>query len=39
MPEGENGIKINIISILGKLSTVIEDPLEKEIREIIIILI
>jgi hypothetical protein len=39
MPENENGIEINIIIILGKLSTVVEDPLEKEIRKIIIILI
>jgi hypothetical protein len=39
MPEGENGIKINIIIILGELSIVEKDPLEKEIREIIIILI
>jgi hypothetical protein len=39
MPEGENGIKIDIIIILEKLSTVIKDLLEKEIKEIIIILI
>jgi hypothetical protein len=39
MPGDENGIKINIIIILEKLSPVIEDSLEKEIKEIIIILI
>jgi hypothetical protein len=39
MPGGENGIKIDIIIILKKLSTVIKDSAEKEIKEIIIILI
>jgi hypothetical protein len=39
MPKGENRFKINIIIILGGLSTVVKDLLEKEIREIIIILI
>jgi hypothetical protein len=39
MPEGENGIKINIIIVLGELSTVVEDPLKKEIKGVIIILI
>jgi hypothetical protein len=39
MPEGENGIEIDVIIILRKLSTVIEDSLKKEIKEVIIILI
>jgi hypothetical protein len=39
MPGGESGIEINIITILGKLSTIVENPLEKEIKEVIIILI
>jgi hypothetical protein len=39
MPGRENRIKINIIIVLGRLSTVIKDSLEKEIKEIIIILI
>jgi hypothetical protein len=39
IPEGENGIEIDIIIILGELSTVVENSLKKEIREVIIILI
>jgi hypothetical protein len=39
MPGSENRIKINIIIVLVSLSTVIKDSLEKEIKEIIIILI
>ncbi len=39
MPGGENRIKIDIIIILKELSTIIKNPLEKEINEIIIILI
>jgi hypothetical protein len=39
MPEGENKIKINIITILKRLSTVIKNSLKKEIKGIIIILI
>jgi hypothetical protein len=39
MPESENEIKINIIIILGKLSTVVKDLLEKEIRRVIIVLV
>jgi hypothetical protein len=39
MPEGENGIKINIIIVLGGLLTIVKDSLEKEIKEIIIILV
>jgi hypothetical protein len=39
MPGNENGIKVNIIIVLGKLSIVVEDPLEKKIREVIIVLI
>jgi hypothetical protein len=39
MPGDENEIEIDIIIVLGGLSTVIEDSLEKEIKEIIIILI
>jgi hypothetical protein len=36
---GENGIEINIIIVLERLSSVIKNLLEKEVREIIIILI
>jgi hypothetical protein len=39
MPKDENGIKINVIIILGGLLIVIKNLLEKEIREVIIILI
>jgi hypothetical protein len=39
MPGGESGIEIDIIIILGRLSTVVEDSLKKEIREVTIILI
>jgi hypothetical protein len=36
---GENKIKIDVITVLEGLSTVIKDLLEKEIKGIIIILI
>jgi hypothetical protein len=39
MPENENGIKINIIIVLRELSTVVKNPLKKEIRKVIIVLI
>jgi hypothetical protein len=39
MPGDENGIKINIIIVLKRLSIVVENSLEKEIKGIIIILI
>jgi hypothetical protein len=39
MPGNKNRIEINIIIILKELSTVVENSLEKEIREVIIILI
>jgi hypothetical protein len=39
MPEDENGIKINVIIILKGLSTIVENSLKKEIREVIIVLI
>jgi hypothetical protein len=39
MPGGESEIEVDIIIILGELLTVVEDSLEKEIREVIIILI
>ncbi len=39
MPGDEDGIKIDIIIILGELLTVVKNSLEKKIREMIIILI
>jgi hypothetical protein len=39
MPGGEDEIKIDIIAVLGGLSIVVEDLLEKEVREVIIILV
>jgi hypothetical protein len=39
MPGGENKNKINIIVVLEELLIVVENSLEKEIKEIIIILI
>jgi len=39
MSEGVNEVKINIITVLRELSTVIEHLLEKKIKKVIIILI
>jgi hypothetical protein len=39
MPGSENGIEVDIIAVLGELSTVVEDPLEKEVKDVIVILI
>jgi hypothetical protein len=39
MPESENGIEISVITVLEELLTVVKNSLEKEIKEVIIILI
>jgi hypothetical protein len=39
MPGGKNKIEIDIIVVLGRLSTIVENSLKKEAREITIILI
>jgi hypothetical protein len=39
MSGSENGIEVDIIAVLGGLSTVVENSLEKEIKRVIIILV